>query len=405
MSRLVVGCLVAVGVAVVAVVAVVAAVYFYFSHSSKVEDERQKQVLALHYSPVAHSATLPPGGTQIILSGTHPTRGSEDGRSTVDAEDGTFFLDLDAPELTRIDISTAPSKPVVRRTIRGFTSDLQLCDDGTIRVADLPEERSKALLTVNARRSPDASRFAWVDPKRRALMLADAGGAHERVAATNIPEGSYDVYWASDSKRLFVYVYDDQTYRTETELPPVKNAIYATSVDAKTVTKVWEEPEATKYFLGPMYYVPATDALVFAHDDRLEMIDIRAKTSRVLWQPAEPDTSSGYPTLSPDGTKIGIPCNDGLYLLDAATGRELARIYADDDPKRRHINGFFFAPHDRILYFASGAEDYVGEVDYLKWTSWHVTNQYLFVINMDGTGRRQLTDHHLGLSIVDVDEH
>ncbi len=404
MSKLVVGCLIAVGVAVVAVVAVVLAVYLYFSHSSKVEDERQKQVLVLHYSPVAHSATLPPSGAQIILSGTHPTKGSEDGRSTIEVEDGYFFLDLDAPELTRIDVSTAPSKPVVRRTIRGFTSDLQLCDDGTIRVADLPEENSKALLTANARRSPDASHFAWVDSKRKALMLTDGDGAHERVVATGLPESSYDVYWASDSKRLFVYVYDDQTYRTENPTP-VKNAIYAASVDAKTLTKIWEEPEATKYFFGPMYYVPASDALIFAHKDRIEMIDIRAKTSRVLWQPAEPDSSTGYPTLSPDGTRIGIPCDNGVFLLDAATGKEISRIYADDDPKRRHINSFFFAPHDRILYFASGPEDYVGEVDYLKWTSWHITNTYLFVVNADGTGRRQLTDRHLGLSILAVDEH
>ena len=405
MKNLGIGCLVALGVAIVGGVAIVVVaglvVYGVFRSG---DPSSPDPVIVAHYYPVPTATALPARGTEILLSGTHPTQVAADGHSAAESVAGLFFVDSEARALTLLEEAAAdgPARRVVR-VVPDFASDLEIYDDGTVRTVALPEARRDALLAVRARRAPDGSRYAWIDAKRGALMVSTKpDGTGERVVAGGIAPGNYEVLWSFDGRRVFVYLYDDQVPHPGME--PVRNTVYVTDVDAPKLRKVWEEPEATKYFFS-FLHVPGRDALVFLHDNRVEAIDCATGKSSVFWQPpADVDAGLSFPKVSPDGTKVALTQGYFLYVLDAMSGNVLAKIAADDDPDRRQFGAFWFAPDGRIVYFATGYGDHTGGTNWREMNAWGVTNSYLYDVAADGSGRRKLSDRPIGLDVVAVVE-
>jgi hypothetical protein len=403
MKNLGIGCLFAVAGGVLvcgAAVVAVGLILFGFSKSHLVPGP--DPVIISHFYPVPTATALPRGATSVLLTGTHPIKVAADGHSAADSVSGLFFVNQDSGQLTLVEEAPEGGPPRrVASVVHDFAFDLEIYDDGAVRTVPLPEARSKALLDVRARRSPDGSRYAWVDEKRSALVVSSKpDGTGERVLASGLAPGERDVLWSFDGRRVFVYVYDDQLYHPDK--PPVKNAVYAVDVDAPKLRKVWEEPEATKYCYT-FTHVPGRDALLFLHDNRVEALDCATGETSVFWQPpAGVDAGLHFPKVSPDGTKVAVMQGYFLYVLDTSSGRELAKIAADDVPDRRQFGDVWFAPDGRILYLATGYGDHVGGTNWREMNAWGVTNTYLYAVNADGTGRRQLSNRAIGLDVVTV---
>jgi hypothetical protein len=387
-KKVLVGCAIAAGVVVALVVAAVAIVgalgYGIWSGVSTARANREREVFARHYYPVPTAASLPEHGTLLILHGVHPTKASEDGHTAAEGVDGTFFIDVDRPELTLLE-STA-----------GIPND-----------DDVPEKLRKTLSVTLAERSPDRKRFAYVDllrfDKEAALVVVKADGSGERVVARGLPKAGHQVLWSPDGASIFVYLYESGA-TNDPNHKPVKNALLVASPDRTGVRKVWEEPEATRVYLGRMTYLPSRKAILYARENRIETIDVASGATGVLWQNDVPDTIS-LPQPSPDGTLVGVTTDGRISLVETATGRLRTTIAADDDPGRRSVFRFDFTPRgDRIVYNATGAEDEVGETDLIHWTSWRVANSFYYVVNVDGSGRRLLFDRHVGPSLSTIIE-
>jgi hypothetical protein len=411
MRQFVIGCLIVLGVvlvvAVIGALVVVLVGYRIFSGVSTAATEREQRVIAEHYYPVEHAAALPPRGTQIILSGTHPTKGSEDGRQTLESITGTFFLDVDDPRLTALDETAQPaSSRRVARHVPGITSDLDIHDDGTVRATAVDDKIEKTY-PAQSRRSPDGMWYAYADLSRfadgAAFIVVKADGTGERIVARGLPKSGHSFFWSPDSTKAFDYVYDTGLDR-DPNRPNTKNAIYVASLDAKAARKVWEEAEPSNYYLGFLRYIPSRDLILFSRENRLESIDVATGKTGVFWTSSEPATlGNAFP--SPDATKLGVLQDGIVRIVDVASGRLLSSASTDSDAGRR-ILSFVFAPGgDRLVCFATGGDDSVSHADYANWTSWHIDNSYLYVVNLDGSGLRRLGDKSVNLDIVDVYEH
>lgn len=406
MRNLVIGCAVAIAVLAVLVAVVAAVGYSMWSRAAELRDARERAVVDRHFYPVAHSASFPSRGTQVILSGVHPTRASENGRTDVERVEGVFFLDADKRELTLLEPRETTAPRPGARVLHEFGADTYVDADGSTWRWAIPPERYEKLRSAVAVRSPDGAWYAYVDHRRfedeAALVLVDARGSQERVVARGLPKSGRTVFWSPDSALVFVYVHHVGSGNRPPS-QPVKNAVYVARPDRDGLRRVWEEPEATKAYFGAMTYSPARGAVLFSRGNRLEAIDGATGAMSVVWQTTD-SGRVGAPQVTPDGRSIGFVTDGQICVLDAVTGSVKARIGADESGARKVLS-FRFAPSGgRIVYRASGPEDRIGGVDLGTMLPWSITNELLYLVDIDGTRRRQLADRHIGPEIVDVVE-
>ena len=148
----------------------------------------------------------------------------------------------------------------------------------------------------------------------------------------------------------------------------------------KTIWMINADSSNERYITEGRYpsWSPSGDRIVCVKDDKLVIIDTMGNVCKVLLkEPASYPVS--YPAWSPNGDEIAFSIRPYIYIIDT-TGHNLRKLTTGKMPA--------WSPDGEKIVFSDVTERIVqGEA--------LIYNESLFIINADGTGRRQLIKYHL----------
>ena len=231
--------------------------------------------------------------------------------------------------------------------------------------------------------SPDGKRVAWAE-KDRGIWMADADGQHPRQLTTRDDEG---LAWSPDSRSLAYLAEKDgqkQLYVAEQRLTNLKGFLSepAWSPDGKSIGFLLIEKAARA--AGPLVAMSRAVGVIEEHvaEQRVAVLDVATKKLRMV----TPDNMYIYHfDWSPDSRKLvaeaALGSGDNNYWIaqlhvvdvDAATMRAIHKPeYQIAHPR--------WSPDGARIAFIEGLMSDEGS-----------TGGDLFVMNADGTERRNLT--------------